>query len=72
MGDDEVRNTCPDCDAPEMVVETRVDTFLYGETPVTVTIPVWICPNCGFGLTDWEAEAIRMEALRQKGLITNV
>ncbi len=53
---------CLDCDAP-MVEEERLDTFLYGEIPISVTIPIMFCPACGFAMTGEGAEEIREMAI---------
>lgn len=57
---------CFDCDADTRKV-LQEHTFTYGTGPdsaeLTVTLPVHVCPSCGFECLDHEAQTLQHEAV---------
>lgn len=62
-------HACEGCGCERMTFADRQQTFQYGDgqdaSLLTVTVPVWSCPECGLEYTDEAAEAIRHEAVCQ-------
>ncbi len=62
---------CPQCDSIEVWVRQETEEFKYGDARkplaqvvLAVTIPVWTCRTCAFGWTDYVAEELIDEKVR--------
>jgi hypothetical protein len=65
------KTECPNCDLEVEFKQTlEEDIVCFGmefeiSKTVTVTVPVYTCPACGFAYTDSEAEEIRDKAVAE-------
>lgn len=59
---------CPNCDSYSVVERQQMDEFLHGRELVRVLVPMMLCTGCGQQWTDYRAEDIREEAVRDRAL----
>lgn len=70
--DDNNMNICPECGSDETLEKEELDVIMYGGEPlgepeaqIPVKVPVGICTVCDFKWTDYRAEEIHENAVKQ-------